>query len=156
MGNARKVTLWYVSHIFRKRTFGHVRPAKIQLRLRTRAVWSESSLGVFLIAKDAKFLHVDNEDSNQIARMRKLFLVFIVRTCQKVRFSYGAGHMQTEHARIRLRRSQPSLFADIYFSIYWFSTRKTKSLISLHTAQADLGLRFPHLDLIWYKCPFLV
>ena len=28
-----------------KRTFGHVRPAKIQIRLRIGAVWSESSLG---------------------------------------------------------------------------------------------------------------
>ena len=36
-----------------KRTFGNVRPAKIQIRLRIRAVWSESSLGAFWIAKDA-------------------------------------------------------------------------------------------------------
>ena len=37
----------------RKRTFGHVRPAKIQIRLRIRAVWSESSLGACRMAKDA-------------------------------------------------------------------------------------------------------
>ena len=36
-----------------KRPFGHVRPAKIQISLRIRAVWSESSLGAFWIAKDA-------------------------------------------------------------------------------------------------------
>ena len=30
-----------------KRTFGHVRPAKIQISLRIRLVWSESSLGAF-------------------------------------------------------------------------------------------------------------
>ena len=29
---------------------------------RTRAVWSESSQGAFLVAKDATFLQVDNED----------------------------------------------------------------------------------------------
>ena len=40
-----------------KRTFGLERPAKIQIRLRIRAVWSESSLDAFWIAKDAKFLH---------------------------------------------------------------------------------------------------
>ena len=38
-----------------------------------RAVWSESSLGAFfLIAKDAMFLHADNEDSDHTARMRRL------------------------------------------------------------------------------------
>ena len=49
-------------HNVRKRTFGHVRQAKIQISLRFRAVWSESSLRAFWITKDAKFLHVDNED----------------------------------------------------------------------------------------------
>ena len=65
---------------YRKRTFRHVRPAKTQICLRIRAVWSEFSLGTFRIAKDAKFLHVDNEDSDQTARMRWLIWVFIVRT----------------------------------------------------------------------------
>ena len=37
----------------RKRTFVYERPAKIQIRLRIRAVWSESSLDAFWIAKDA-------------------------------------------------------------------------------------------------------
>ena len=40
-------------------TFRLVRPVKIQIRLRIRAVWSESSLNAFWIAKDAKF-QVDN------------------------------------------------------------------------------------------------
>ena len=70
----------------RKRTFGHVLPAKIQISLRRRAVWSESSLGAFWIANDAKFLQTDNEDSNQTARMRRLIWIFVGRTCQKVRF----------------------------------------------------------------------
>ena len=34
---------------------------KIKINLRFRAVWSESPLGVSCV-KDAKFLHVDNED----------------------------------------------------------------------------------------------
>ena len=38
-----------------------MRPAKIQISLRIRAVWSESSLGAFWIAKDAAFLDVANE-----------------------------------------------------------------------------------------------
>ena len=49
--------------------FGHVRPAKTQISLRIRAVGSKSSLGAFWIASDAKFLHANNEDSVQTARI---------------------------------------------------------------------------------------
>ena len=69
-----------------KRTYEYVRPAKILIRLRIRAVWSESSLGAFWIAKDAKFLHEDNEDLDQITRMRRLTWIFFWRICQKVLF----------------------------------------------------------------------
>ena len=48
----------------RKRTFTHVRLAKIQIRLRICAVWSESSQGAFWIAKDAMFHYADNEVSD--------------------------------------------------------------------------------------------
>ena len=76
----------YVSHDVGKRnTSGSVRPAQIQIRLRIRAVWSEPSLGAFGIAKDERFRHADNEDSDQTARMRRLIWVFDGRTCQKVR-----------------------------------------------------------------------
>ena len=46
----------------RKRTFGHMHPAKIQISLRIRAVWSESSLGAIWTAKDSMCLHSNNED----------------------------------------------------------------------------------------------
>ena len=36
------------------------------------AVSSESSLDAYLIAKDAQYYHVDNEDSDQTERMRRL------------------------------------------------------------------------------------
>ena len=48
----------------RKRTFGHVFPARIQISLRIRA----PSLDTFGITKDVKVLHADNEDTNQPAR----------------------------------------------------------------------------------------
>ena len=41
---------------------GAISPASIQIRLRIRTVWSESSLGAFWIVKDTRFLHADNED----------------------------------------------------------------------------------------------
>ena len=46
----------------RKRIFEHIHPAEIQISLRTRTVWSESSLSAFWIAKDAIFLRADNKD----------------------------------------------------------------------------------------------
>ena len=39
-------------------------------------------MGVFWIAKDEKFLHADNEGSDQTARMRSLIRVFV---CAQVR-----------------------------------------------------------------------
>ena len=50
----------------------HVRPAKIQISLRIRAVWSESLLGLFLTVNCAKLLNTDNEDSRQTAQVRRL------------------------------------------------------------------------------------
>ena len=70
----------------RKRTFGRMCPAKIQISLRIRAVWSESSLGAFGIANDANFLNRDNKDSDQTVKMRRPIWVYVGRTCQKVRF----------------------------------------------------------------------
>ena len=43
----------------------HARPANIQISMHSRAALSECSLGTFLIAKYARFLHLDNEDSDQ-------------------------------------------------------------------------------------------
>ena len=76
----------YLSRNVRKRTFEYVRPANIQIGLSIRAAWSESSLGTFWVAKDAKFLHAENEDSDQTARMRSLIRVFVERISLKVRF----------------------------------------------------------------------
>ena len=66
----------HLSRNVRKHTFGHVRPAKTQIRLRIRVVWSESALGAFQKAKDAKFPHADNDEWIYCDR------VFAARTCQ--------------------------------------------------------------------------
>ena len=76
------VLVWY----FRKYTYGHVCPAKIQISLHIRAGWSESSLGTFWIANNAKFLHVDNKDSDQTAWKPRFRWVFVRCNCQKVCF----------------------------------------------------------------------
>ena len=64
----------------------HVRSAKIQIRLRICAVWSESSLSAFWIAKYAMILHTDVIVLFQIARMHRLEWALDGRTFQKMRF----------------------------------------------------------------------
>ena len=49
-----------------------VRPAKTQISLVIRPVWSESSLCAQWVAKDLSFLHADSEDSDQTGRMPRL------------------------------------------------------------------------------------
>ena len=69
-----------MSRNIRTHTLGHMHPVKIQIRLRIRAVWSESSLGVFCIAKDAKFFHAENEGSDQTEQMcRLIYCLFVLR-----------------------------------------------------------------------------
>ena len=47
----------------------------------------------FWIAKDTKFLHADNENSNQTASMHRLIWVFVRRTYPKGRFSHVAAQV---------------------------------------------------------------
>ena len=58
----------------------------MQISLHICAVWSESSLESFWIAKDAKFLHANKEDSDQTLRMCRLIWVFVRCAYRKVRF----------------------------------------------------------------------
>ena len=57
-----------------------VRPAKTQISLGIRPVWSESSLCALWVAKDPMLLHVNSEDSDQTGRMPRLIRVFAGRT----------------------------------------------------------------------------
>ena len=72
-------------HRQKKSTYGHMRPSRIHISLRIRAVWSESSLGLFWLAKN-QFLHADNEDSVQSERMCRLIWFSPLGACQKARF----------------------------------------------------------------------
>ena len=51
-------------------------PAKTQISLGIRPVWSESSLYAQWVAKDPSFLHSDSEDADQTGRMPRLIWVF--------------------------------------------------------------------------------
>ena len=69
-----------------KSTYVHMRPAKVQISLRIRAVWSNCLLGKIRIGKDAKFLNGYNEDSDQTTQMHWLIWFFIGGKCKKVCF----------------------------------------------------------------------
>ena len=64
----------------------HVHPAKTQISLDIRPVWSESLLCTQWVAKNPSFLHADSEDSDQTGRMPRLIWVFAGRTCHFVCF----------------------------------------------------------------------
>ena len=61
-------------------------PAKTQVSLGIRPVWSESSLCAQWVAKDPSFLHADSKDSDQTGQMPRLIWVFAGRTCHFVGF----------------------------------------------------------------------
>ena len=63
-----------------------VRPAKTQISLGIRPVWSEPSPCTQWVVKDQSFLHADSEDSDQNGQMPRLIWVFPGRTCHFVGF----------------------------------------------------------------------
>ena len=63
-----------------------VRPAKTQISLGIRPVWSESSPCAQWVAKDPSFLHADSKDSDQTQLMPRLIRVFAGCTCHFVGF----------------------------------------------------------------------
>ena len=68
-----------------------VRPTKTQISLGIRPVWSESSLCAHWVGKDPRFLHADNEDSDQTGRMPRLIWVFAGRAVTLLVLSRGGS-----------------------------------------------------------------
>ena len=68
-----KVTL--MNRDMTKPTKMNVRPAKTQISLGIRPVWSESSLCTQWVAKGLRFLHADSEDSDQTGRTVTLLVL---------------------------------------------------------------------------------
>ena len=70
-----------------------VRPAKTQISLGIRPVWSESSLCAQWVAKDPRFLHADSEDSDQTGWMSRLIWVFAGHTLILFVLSCRSSHI---------------------------------------------------------------
>ena len=81
-----------MSRLMTKPTKWHLRPAKTQISLGTRQVWSKSLLCAPRIDKDLMLLHADSEASDQTGQMPRLIRVFAGCTsfCW---FCHEAAHM---------------------------------------------------------------
>ena len=90
-----------------------VRPAKTQISLGIRPVWSESSLRVKWVAKDPSLLHVDSEDSDQPGRMIWIFAPG-AHVCHFVGFCHEAAHIKFLRA--------------CYSNLPWFCSQTTSFL----------------------------
>ena len=77
----------YFSHSMTKLTKWPVRPAKAQISLGIRTVWSESSLCTLWVDKAPVFLHADSKDSDQTGRMPRLIWIFAGHICHFVSFA---------------------------------------------------------------------
>ena len=73
-------------HSMTKPTIWHVCPAKTQISLGIRPVWSESSLCTHWVARVPTLLHADSEDSDQTERIPRLIWVFAGHTGHFVGF----------------------------------------------------------------------
>ena len=78
--NRTLLILQHMSHDMIKPKKTWLAPAKIQISLGIRPVWSESSLCAQWVAKDPVLLHADSEDSDRTGRMPRLFWVFVWRS----------------------------------------------------------------------------
>ena len=78
--NYSSIQLWINEPRHDKTSIMSVRPAKTQISLGIRPVWSESSLCAQWVAKDPSFRHADSEDTDQTGRTPRLIWVFAGRT----------------------------------------------------------------------------
>ena len=95
-----------MSRIVTKPTQWHVRPAKTQVSLGIRPVWSESSLSAWRKLRSLATHWADSEESDQTGRMPRLIRVFAGRTCHFVCFCHDAAQIErcilrsdTKHVR---------------------------------------------------------
>ena len=68
-----------------------MRPAKTQISLCIRPVWSESSMCPQRVAEGPSFLHTNSEDSDQTGRLPRLIWVFAGRTVIVLVLSWGGS-----------------------------------------------------------------
>ena len=107
-----------------------MRPAKAQISLGIRPVWSESSLCAKWVAKDPSFLHVDSEDwSDRADAQAWRTLILLVFSCR-------GSVILFELLSLRLCWSKMSISNQIFCSLLYTSIvdiiDKTKDVLLFH------------------------
>ena len=110
-----------------------VRPAKAQIILDIRPVWSESLLSVQYVAKDPWFLHADSEDANQTGRMPRLIccgvhmsVCWFCHAVAQIYYGTTAVDASQQNNAVALRTDEPR-----HDKTNKMSVRPAKSQISL-------------------------
>ena len=135
-----------------------VRPAKTQISLGIRPVWSECLLCDQCVAKDPRFLHADSEDSDQTGRMPRLIWVFAGRTVMLLVLSCVGSFVS---------RSSPFSFSINHHHHYFHFTEITFIQKDLRCYNLRWPLRFLQVDLQpektktvnlrrSFKCPLVI
>ena len=127
-------------------------PAKTQISLGIRPVWSESLLSAQWVAKNPSFLHAESEDSGQTGRMPRLIWVLAGRTVIWLVLSCRGS--------LILLLTLPQNYQKWIQTTNWRNIMGPQlSLSALRRlwsdwadAQADLSLRWAHRSFCWF-CP---
>ena len=101
-------------------------PAKTQISMGIRPVWSESSLPAWRNLGSLATNWADSEDSDQTGRMPRLFWVFAWRTLILLVLSWGGSHIlfkQTARFKTAMNVSQNNI---VWFLNNWAATRQNK------------------------------
>ena len=121
-------------------------PAKTQISLGIRPVWSESSLCAQWVAKDPSFLHADSEDSDQTGRMPKLIWVFAGRIIILLVLSWGGSNVGfIQRCKLRMNSYQRS--KEVSLSRLLFPMK----MVFPHIFRREFNVRFQALLLSVHK-----
>ena len=124
VGLVNRIAMHWIANIYEpphdKTNKVTVRPAKTQISLGIRPVWSESSLCAQWVAKGPSFLHADSEDSDQTGRMPRLIWVFAGCTLTLLVLSRDGSYDKHAYYTDHTEFSQPR----------WFKSSKKKNCSS--------------------------
>ena len=94
LGHSIIASLAHISHLTTKPTKWHVHPAKTQISLGIRPVWSESSLSAWRNLRPLPTHWAHSEVSDQTGRMPRLIQVFAGRTLTLLVLSCRSSYME--------------------------------------------------------------
>ena len=104
-----------LSRLMTKPTTWHMRPAKTQISLGIRPVWSESLLSAWKKLESLATHWVHNEDSDQTGRMPRLFWVFAGRTVILLVLSWGGSFLGIFTLKVHQLMSHNNFIVDSYW-----------------------------------------